>query len=95
MAQTKVTDDVREVTEVDAAKITTGTPSASLALKGDYSWGTAGGPSLGTNAIIRTNALTIAETITFAGTENGITIGPITVSSGVITVTSPSVWTII
>ena len=81
---------------VDLAHLSaTGTPTASLALKGDYSWGTAGGPSLGTNAIIRTNALTIAETITFAGTENGITIGPITVSSGVITVTSPSTWTII
>ncbi|SVD42986.1 uncharacterized protein METZ01_LOCUS395840, partial [marine metagenome] len=31
MAQTKVTDDVREVTEVDAAKITTGTiPEARI-----------------------------------------------------------------
>ena len=81
---------------VDLAHLSaTGTPSASLALKGDYSWGTAGGPSLGTNAIIRTNALTIAETITFAGTENGMTIGPVTMSSGVITVTSPSTWTII
>ena len=73
----------------------TGTPTASLALKGDFSWGTAGGPSLGTNAIIRTNALTIAETFAFAGTENGMTIGPVTMSSGVITVTSPSTWIII
>jgi hypothetical protein len=81
---------------VDLAHLSaTGTPTASLALKGDNSWGTAGGPSLGTNAIIRTNALTIAETFAFAGTENGMTIGPITMSSGVITVTSPSTWTII
>lgn len=81
---------------VDLAHLSaTGTPTASLALKGDYSWGTAGGPSLGTNAIIRTNALTIAETITFAGTENGMTIGPVTMSSGVVTVTSPSTWIII
>ena len=81
---------------VDLAHLSaTGTPTASLALKGDYSWGTAGGPSLGANAIIRTNALTIAETFAFAGTENGMTIGPVTMSSGVITVTSPSTWIII
>ena len=74
----------------------TGTPSASLALKGDYSWGTAGGPSLGTNAIIRTNGKTIAENITFAGTENGMTAGPITINSGyTVTVTSGSTWTIV
>lgn len=74
----------------------TGTPSASLALKGDYSWGTAGGPSLGTNAIIRTNGKTIAENITFAGTENGMTVGPITINSGyTVTVTSGSTWTIV
>ena len=54
-----------------------------------------GGPSLGTNHIIRTNALSITSSITFAGTENGMTIGPVTVSSGVVTVTSPSTWTII
>ena len=75
----------------------TGTASSSTILKGNNTWATesTGGPSLGTDHIIRTNALTIAETITFAGTENGMTAGPITISSGVITVTSPSVWTII
>ena len=75
----------------------TGTASASTVLKGNNTWvaESTGSPSLGTSHIIRTNALTIAETITFAGTENGITIGPITVSSGVITVTSPSTWIII
>ncbi len=82
---------------VDLAHLSaTGTPSASLALKGDYSWGTAGGPSLGTNAIIRTNGKTIAENITFAGTENGMTVGPITINSGyTVTVTSGSTWTIV
>ncbi len=82
---------------VDLAHLSaTGTPSASLALKGDYSWGTAGGPSLGTNAIIRTNGKTIAENITFAGTENGMTAGPITINSGyTVTVTSGSTWTIV
>ena len=82
---------------VDLAHLSaTGTPTASLALKGDYSWGTAGGPSLGTNAIIRTNAKTIAENITFAGTENGMTAGPVTINSGyTVTVTSGSTWTIV
>ncbi len=82
---------------VDLAHLSaTGTPSASLALKGDYSWGTAGGPSLGTNAIIRTNGKTIAENITFAGTENGMTAGPVTINSGyTVTVTSGSTWTIV
>ena len=82
---------------VDLAHLSaTGTPTASLALKGDYSWGTAGGPSLGTNAIIRTNGKTIAENITFAGTENGMTAGPVTINSGyTVIVTSGSTWTIV
>ena len=55
-----------------------------------------GGPSLGTNSVIRTNAKTISENITFAGTENGMTIGPITVANTYsVTVTSGSTWTII
>jgi hypothetical protein len=53
----------------------------------------AGGPSLGTDHIIRTNDLTISENITFVGDENGITYGPITVAATyTVTVTSPSVW---
>ena len=56
----------------------------------------AGGSSLGTDSIIRTNLKTIDENITFAGTENGSTVGPITISSGyTVTVTSGSTWTII
>ena len=55
-----------------------------------------GGPSLGTNSVIRTNAKVIAENITFAGTENGMTIGPITVNSGyTVTVDSGSTWVIL
>ena len=57
---------------------------------------TLGGPSLGTNSIVRTNAKTISENITFAGTENGMTVGPITVANTYsVTVTSGSTWTII
>ena len=53
-----------------------------------------GGPSIGTIPnMIRTNAKTITEVITFAGTENGITAGPITFSgSGAVVVTTGSTW---
>mgnify|MGYP001588290030 CR=1 FL=1 len=79
---------------VDLAHLSaTGTPTASLALKGDYSWGTAGGTSLG-SGMIRTNLLSISSPVTFAGTENGVTYGPISVTA-LVTVTSPSVWHIL
>ena len=63
---------------------------------GVLSWTTdsGGGPSLGANHIIRTNALSISSPITFAGTENGVTYGPISVTA-LVTVTSPSVWHIL
>ena len=55
-----------------------------------------GGPSLGTSSIIRTNAKTISENITFAGTENGMTVGPITVANNYsVIVTNGSTWTIV
>ena len=79
---------------VDLAHLAaTGTPTASLALKGDYSWGTAGGTSLA-GGMIRTNLLAISSPVTFAGTENGVTYGPISVTA-LVTVTSPSVWHIL
>ena len=63
---------------------------------GVLSWAvdSGGGPSLGTDHIIRTNALSITNPITFAGTENGVSYGPIAVSA-LVTVTSPSVWHIL
>jgi len=55
-----------------------------------------GGPSLGTNSIIRTNAKTISTNITFAGTENGMTAGPITIANNCsVVVTNGSSWTIV
>jgi len=55
-----------------------------------------GGPSLGTNSVIRTNAKTISENITFLGSENGLTVGPITINSGyTVTVASGSTWVIL
>ena len=61
-------------------------------------WVTAvgGGPSLGTLSVIRTNAKTISENITFAGTENGMSAGPITIAdSYTVTVANGSTWTIV
>ncbi len=55
-----------------------------------------GGPSLGTDAIIRTNAKVIAENITFAGNENGSTVGPVTINASyTVTVTNGSTWVIL
>jgi len=55
-----------------------------------------GGPSLGTASVVRTNAKVIAENITFAGSENGMTIGPITVNAGkTVTVASGSTWVVL
>ena len=55
-----------------------------------------GGPSLGTDSIIRTNAKTISTNITFAGTENGMTAGPITIANDCsVVVTNGSSWTIV
>lgn len=55
-----------------------------------------GGPSLGSQSVIRTNAKNIAEDITFAGTENGMTAGPITIDDTfTVTVTSGSTWTVV
>ena len=53
-----------------------------------------GGPSIGTIPnMIRTNAKTVTAAITFAGTENGITAGPVTFSgAGSVTVTTGSTW---
>ena len=53
-----------------------------------------GGPSIGTIPnFIRTNAKTITEVITFVGTENGITAGPVTFSgNGAVIVTTGSTW---
>ncbi len=54
------------------------------------------GPALGSESVIRTNAKTISENITFAGTENGMTAGPVTIADTfTVTVTRGSTWTIV
>ena len=55
---------------------------------------TEGGPALGLNSIIRTNALTISENITIPVTSNGMSAGPITIADGY-TVTLNGTWSIV
>jgi hypothetical protein len=60
-----------------------------------------GGPSLGTDSIIRTNPTTISENITVgpsAGNEfaNGMSAGPITIGNGyTVTVESGGSWSVV
>ena len=76
---------------VTTAKITDGSVTAAKI----NSAVALGGPSLGTNSVIRTNAKVIAENITFSN-QNGMTIGPITINSGyTVTVDSGSTWVIL
>ena len=57
--------------------------------------GAAGGsPYLGTDWIIRTNAQSIGENITVPSTTNGMTVGPVTISTGY-TVTVDGYWSIV
>jgi hypothetical protein len=83
----KILDDAVTTAKILDGSVTAAKINSAVAL---------GGPSLGTNSVIRTNSKVIAENITFAGTENGMTIGPITVNSGyTVTVASGSTWVIL
>ena len=53
-----------------------------------------GGPSLGTDSVIRTNAQTISENITIGATTNGMSAGPITIADSY-TVTVNGNWSIV
>ncbi len=63
---------------------------------GGMTWAemTGGGPSLGTDSIIRTNAQTISENITIGSTTNGMSAGPITIADSY-TVTVNGNWSIV
>jgi hypothetical protein len=63
---------------------------------GGLTWAemTGGGPSLGTDSIIRTNAQTISENITIGSTTNGMSAGPITIADGY-TVTVNGNWSVV
>ena len=83
-------DDAVGVAELSA----TGTASSSTFLRGDNAWVAAGGPSLGTDSIIRTNGQTISENITIGSTTNGMSAGPITIADGY-TVTVNGNWSVV
>ena len=53
-----------------------------------------GGPSLGTDSVIRTNIDTISENITIPVNTNGMSAGPITIADG-FTVTVNGTWSIV
>lgn len=53
-----------------------------------------GGPSLGTDSVIRTNANTISEDITIPANTNGMTAGPVSIADGY-TITVEGTWSII
>ena len=77
---------------VTTAKITDGSVTAAKI----NSAVALGGPSLGLNSIIRTNAQVINENITIPSSTNASTIGDITVNAGkTVTVSSGSTWVII
>ena len=80
-----VADDIVTTQKIADNAVTQGKIHSSVVL---------GGPSIGTIPnMVRTNAKTITAAITFAGTENGITAGPVTFSgSGSVTVTTGSTW---
>jgi hypothetical protein len=83
----KISTDAVTTTKIIDGAVTAAKINSAVAL---------GGPSLGTDSIIRTNAKTISENITFLGSENGMTAGPITVADGYsIVVTNGSSWTIV
>tara|TARA_Y100001949_G_scaffold147390_1_gene131341 strand:+ start:48 stop:545 length:498 start_codon:yes stop_codon:yes gene_type:complete len=55
-----------------------------------------GGPSLGTSSVIRTNANTIAENITFLANTNGLSAGTVTINSGfTVTIADGTEWVIL
>jgi hypothetical protein len=82
----KIVDNAVTTAKITDGSVTAAKINSAVAL---------GGPSLGTNSVIRTNAKVIAENITFSN-QNGMTIGPITINSGyTVTVDSGSTWVIL
>ena len=85
VTEPKIADNAITADQIAANAVTQAKIHSSVVL---------GGPSIGTIPnFIRTNAKTVTAVITFAGTENGITAGPVTFSgSGSVTVTTGSTW---
>ena len=55
-----------------------------------------GGPSLGTSSVIRTNANTIGENITFLANTNGLSVGTVTINDTyTVTIADGTEWVIL
>ena len=55
-----------------------------------------GGPSLGTSSVIRTNANTIGENITFLANTNGLSVGTVTINDTyTVTIADGTTWVIL
>ena len=85
VTEPKIADNAITADQIAANAVTQAKIHSSVVL---------GGPSIGTIPnMVRTNSKAITAVITFAGTENGITAGPVTFSgSGSVTVTTGSTW---
>ena len=102
MALSRVETDGITDSAITAAKIADGTvlaqdiaDSAVTAVK-IHPDVVLGGPSLGTSSVIRTNANTIGENITFLANTNGLSAGTVTINSGfTVTITSGTEWVIL
>lgn len=80
--------------DVDTTGVVDGEAIVYNSTSGNFEPGRAGGPSLGTDHIIRTNATNIEEDITITVGTNGMSVGPITINSG-FSVTVNGTWTIV
>ena len=92
----RITDqtDTSKLIAFEASGVSTSTTRTITMPDEDITLGSS--VSLGTDSIIRTNAQTISENITFAGTENGSTIGEVSIANGyTVVVSNGSRWTIL
>ena len=102
MALSRVETDGLKDSAVTAAKIADGTiiaseiaDSAVTAVK-IHPAVVLGGPSLGTLSVIRTNANTIGENITFLANTNGLSVGTVTINDTyTVTIADGTEWVIL
>ena len=102
MALSRITTDGITDSSITAIKILDGTIDTDDLATGAVthvkidSVAELGGPSIGTSSVIRTNANTIGENITFLANTNGLSAGTVTINSGfTVTITSGTEWVIL
>jgi hypothetical protein len=102
MALQRIERDAIVDSAIDASKIADGTIVAAEIADGTITAAKIssavelGGPSKGTSSVIRTNANTIGENITFDSNTNGMSAGTITINSGyTVTLPTGTTWVIL